>query len=47
MSDNFDDYNERIYLTINERWTNGAMYSGGALTFENDNSTLTLDVVSR
>lgn len=41
-----DDY-ERINLSINERLSGGAMYSGGALTFERDNSSLSLDVVSR
>ncbi len=47
MDDDIDNYENRIYLSINERLSGGVMYSDGALTYENPNSSITLNVVAR
>lgn len=47
MDDDIDNYENRIYLSINERLSGGVMYSGGALTYENPNTSITLNVVAR
>ncbi len=49
LGDDINDFNSRIYLSINERLenNNGSMYSEETLTFEKDNSSISLKVVAR
>ncbi len=49
LGDDINDFNSRIYLSINERLenNNGSMYSEEVLTFEKDNSSISLKVVAR